>query len=586
MGEEDLEHKCGFTFLALRKPLEYYPPNFIRNKQFKMLFKSRNRGQGAAGLVTVNPYVPRELEYMFIDKEIGEGTSENLVEKLFCNLRHDHHGIVSIGHVRYPTHGSNTLHYAHPIERQHDRPTKRFAIVENGNHTNTSEQQQEVLSKGFRLTSDSDMQTIKTTIAFVLNREHELLKERELSNDEISNTIDWVDIISKASASWEGGYVLAGVLGNGDSFVAVDPCNIRPCSYYVDDDIIVAASETRAITSAFSHIKPRQVENLGGGKILRVRRDGSFDDTKNFTEQRDPANCHFEPQYFARPDSYVFGMSVYDYRTNGIAENLAQRIYEQIGEFDKDFVIVPVPNTSTPIAKEVSKYLSELVGFDIPFEIGINKDEAARGFISDEESRRDFIDLAYDPVHYVLEGKKVIVIDDSIVRGTTSKEKIVPSIAEGGASEIYLVSADAPVKYPCCYGIDMSEMKKFIYFEAMINLIADNDYDRELADAYHHAKAQRKSTRPDNVLHGLYSLFTEEELCNQIAEMIRPEGFDGKLRVLYNTPENIQEAGRKCHHTTPLLTCCLDGDHPYDGGMRIINNAFLNFMDGIDDRAY
>ncbi len=635
-----LTHECGLAYIRLRKPLSWFQqehadPLWGLRKLYLLMEKQHNRGQDGAGIACVkldmpagDPFLERErtakrnpIERLFdealspargmSDDELAQ-MSETKLKKRFPLL-----GEVLLGHLRYGTHSGRTSSMCHPYVRRTNTESRSIAMAGNFNLTNSPELFAKLVEYGLHPVGDSDTGVVLEKIGYFLDREHAHLEATlgpgsfqgldgaELAR-EVSRQLDLARVLRKATEYFDGGYVFGGLLGNGDSFVCRDPAGIRPGFFLVRDECIVVASERAAISTVFD-TDPREIEPIPPGHALISKRDGTFS-LERFAEPLALRQCTFERIYFSRGND----PSIYRERKQ-LGRNLAPRVVSLLkGDLDRA-VFGFIPNTSETSYLGILEELGEIrqkvaaeriwrmvesgtatresiaatLSGRVRGEKIAHKDQRLRTFITHDAARKDLVNHIYDITRgTVFPDDTLVVVDDSIVRGTTLRESIVTMLARLNPKAMVVASASPPIMYPDCYGIDMSQLGRFIAFEAAVSLARERSVDGVLDEiaAKCEEQAARAPERMKNHVARLYELFSHEEIERKVAELIRSKSlhWKGELHVLYQTVEGLRSA-------MPEQTgdWYFTGNYPTPGGYRVLNTAYLNWRRGNDGaRAY
>ncbi len=632
-------HHCGLAFLRLRQPLSYFSdryrdPAWGLRKLYLLMEKQHNRGQDGAGVAVVKFDMPPGAEYI---KRV-RSEKHNAIERVFDIVMEDvnafeeqetehltdtelkqrgaYIGEAYLGHLRYGTHSVNALANCHPYLRRNNTASRNLALAGNFNMTNSRELFEQLLDVGLSPTGDSDTQVVLERIGYCLDREHEFLHttmgpESFLGLDgralarEVSDEVDLVRILSKASESWDGGYVFVGLLGSGDGFVCRDPAGIRPAYYYIDEEVVAAASERAALANVFD-VDPERIEPLAPAHALVVKRDGRIDH-RSFTAALPLRSCSFERIYFSRGSD----PAIYKERKN-LGHVLAPRVLASLDDDLEHAVFSYIPNTAEAahvgLTEEIDRLarshqieevwqrvqlgnakradLERLLNGRLRTEQVAYKDQRLRTFITHDAARRDLVLHIYDITRGVVKpDETLVVLDDSIVRGTTLRESIITMLSRLNPRRIIIVSSAPPIMYPDCYGIDMSQLGRFIAFEAAVALLRDRDEAHLLDEVEQRCRAQEKSdpARMVNHVAAIYERFSLEELSNKIAELVRPRDIDwpGGVEIMYQTVDGLR-AAIPDHTGVWYFT----GEYPTPGGYRVLNTSYLDWREGRDGRAY
>jgi len=628
-SDDQIGHHCGIAFVRLRNDPGYYlekysDPYFLLNLVYLMLLRQRNRGQDAAGIAT--SFIPhhdrRDMEYLFKDKMISNDPVVDLYKSLLSTDRtgkciaDERMGQVMIGHVLYSTMLSDVdYRYVHPVEKTDAWPNRRIAIAMNGNFANNKEQREFMRSLGKAPTSVSDMETLAESFGHFLALSHEKLAQSGMDVEEISKKLDLVDVMKRVNRQLQGAFAIEGIVGNGDSFFCRDPFGIRPLYYFQNEEFVVAASEPSAIATTFSSlgISSDDIQELPPGHIFIIKADGRIK-LEQYSETVEDRPCMFEPVYFNRPNN----RGTYDIRKK-LGSSLAGKVKDILGDLS-DTIISYVPNTSLSAALGLYEELLNIQAADQAelilkmhqkgdlnresiarilqsrpkFEQTLTKDHKIRTFISQKKDRLQLVATAYDAIEdsaAMFRGKRVLEVEDSVVKGTTLEKNVIRTLVMAGAKEIIVVSSCPQIRYPCPYGIEMSTLREFIAFRAAIDLVSQRGYQGFLEEIKLQAQYQQEKIDsdpeylPENLVEKIYGLFGYDEISIKIGELVTPRDldWDGKIKVIYpDIEEHRQSHGRGRN----LDTACLDGTYPERGGLRVLNRALWNYFRNLDERAY
>lgn len=613
---DPIQHECGLAFIRLRKPFSYYLQEYGTamyglNKLYLLMEKQHNRGQDGAGIATVKlntePGYPfmhriRSIETMAIAdlfRQVSEELAE--LEKYQPELK-KHPGLMKgnmrfmgellLGHLRYGTQGRNNVEFCHPFIKCHTIPALNLALAGNFNLVNTEELFALVGIEPGVFQKQSDLAAMMEVV------HHFLVKEDELHPEKL----DIVNVLRKAASLFDGGYHVGGLIGNGDSFVLRDGHGIRPSYYYVSDDVIVAASERAAIRTTFN-VGENEVLELMPGHALIVRADGSYQ-VEQIIEPKERRACSFERIYFSRGND----KKIYRERT-ALGNRLSDHVLRAIDYDLKHTVFSFIPNTAEVafygLLKGMEDYLNnikiqritswgkdydadklaEMINRRIRVEKIANKDVKMRTFITEDVSRKELVQHVYDITYGSIKKHEdtVVVIDDSIVRGTTLRESIIRMLSRLEPKKIIIVSSAPQIRYPDCYGIDMSKMNDFIAFQAAIQLIKEQKMEYVLQDLYNKCRELERNNQlhTENVVRGIYKPFSAEDISKKIAQLITPQEISIPVSVIYQTIEDL-------HLSCPTNTgdWYFTGNYPTPGGNRVVNKAFINYMEGKNIRGY
>ncbi len=610
-----LKHECGLAYIRLLKPLSYYHQKygtafFGLNKLYLLMEKQHNRGQDGAGIATVKLNTEPGHQFMHrlrvggaqaiaqifqnISQEVGD------LEKMYPDIT-QHPGLmkgymrfmgeVIMGHLRYGTQGKNNVEYCHPFIKPHINPTRSLAMAGNFNLVNTDELFARLGQHPNNTVRESDLGAMIETIHYYLS----------MADDSNPAQLNIEGILKQATAHFDGGYVFCGLIGNGDSFVMRDPNGIRPCFYYQNDEVIVAASERAAIMTTFN-VAQENIKQLEPGHALIVNAKGEFTNAEILAPRQFTA-CSFERIYFSRgsdPDIYRERMA--------LGRNLAGTVLEALGNHLRHTIVSFIPNTAETafygLIKGLEDYLEEikvkriLARPDMPEEemrelikrrvriekIAI-KDVKMRTFITEDASRNEMVQHVYDITYGTVERgvDTLVIIDDSIVRGTTLKESIIKMLDRLGPKRIIIVSSAPQIRYPDCYGIDMSRMGDFIAFQAAVQLLGDNGQSDKLQQIYKLCKDAEATGNLDsqNFVQAVYEPFTAEQISKKIATMLRHKDVTAEVDVIYQSLDGLHNA---CPNN--LGDWYFTGNYPTNGGNRVANRSFMNYIEKQEGRGY
>lgn len=628
---ELIKHECGIAMVRLLQPLEYYQEKYGTafyglNKLRLLMQKQRNRGQDGAGIATIKidpapgtRYISRKrsnssnyLKDLF-DQVYGrfEGLSEDKLQNpAWLKKNTPYIGELLLGHLRYGTHGDNSIETCHPFLRQNNWMHRNLVLAGNFNLTNVDELFSELVELGQHPKEKSDTVTVLEKIGHFLDDEVERLftwfKPDGYSNQEISKLIfenlDIQRLLRRASKRFDGGYVMAGLIGHGDAFVMRDPSGIRPAFYYADNEVVVVASERPAIQTAFD-VNYRDIREVQPGHALIVKYHGEVSE-KTFIDPLERNACSFERIYFSRGtdrDIYI--------ERKRLGEQLTERVLEAV-DYDLDNTIFSyVPNTAETafygLIQGLSKYLDErkkqeildlgdnlkkkkldkILARKVRMEKLIVKDAKLRTFIADDASRGQLVSHVYDVTYGIVKDDvdTIVLLDDSIVRGTTLRDSILEITARLKPRRIVIVSSAPQIRFPDCYGIDMSKMHEFVAFQALVSLLQENNLEYKLEEVYDRCKISEEGSREEavNEVMALYELFPYEEVSARIAKIITPPHIEPEVKVIYQTLDGLHAA---CPDNKG--DWYFSGNYPTPGGNRVVNRSFINFMEKKNVRAY
>lgn len=589
--------------------------------------KQHNRGQDGAGVGVIKLNPEPGSPFIFRKRESGSGAIANIFDKISRKINASANkdqmkdstymkekvpfiGEVLLGHLRYGTYGGSASDLCHPFIRENNWMTRNLMLAGNFNMTNVDELFDMLVELGQHPVERADTVTMLEKIGHFLDEENqnqfEKFKTEGHSNKAITSLIadnmNVESILKRAMKDVDGGYVMAGMIGHGDSFIVRDPAGIRPCFYYQDDEVVVVTSERPAIQTGFNvHID--SIKELGPGNALIIKKDGSISEV-NVITPIEKKSCTFERIYFSRGND----RDIYTERKK-LGSLLSDKVLKSINFDIANTVFSYIPNTAATafygMIDGVLDYLSEYKVNEI-LKMGPNPDKAKleelialkprrekmavkdaklRTFITDDEHREDMVAHVYDVTYGLVRNDKdtLVVIDDSIVRGTTLRSSILRILDRLHPKRIVVVSSAPQIRYPDCYGIDMSRLKDFVAFQAMLALLKENKKEYMLQEVYAKCKAQEQLPKEEmvNYLKDLYDQFTDDQISNKIAEILRPEDLKAEVTVIYQSIENLHIA---CpNHTGDWY---FSGNYPTPGGNKVVNKSFINFMEGISARAY
>lgn len=626
-----IKHECGVAFIRLRKPLEYYQEKYgtfwygLAKLQYLMT-KQLNRGQDGAGMgvVKLNPdygsrYLARKRSasktaLMDIFEEIGEALND--IPKEFRNdvdylkKHYPYAGEMLLGHLRYGTYGGNSIENIHPFLRQNNWMARNLMLAGNYNITNTDELFNALIELGQQPKEKSDNVLMLEKIGHFIDEENQrlfgVLKSQGFTNLEISekikDEISLTNILKRSFKNVDGGYNMIGMLGHGDAFIIRDPAGIRPSHYYIDDEVVVVASERAAIQTAFN-IYPEDVQELGPGNALLVRKSGHVEEV-NITEPTERLSCSFERIYFSRGND----QSIYHERKE-LGRLLAKPVMNLLGNDLVNTVFSYVPNTAATSfyglidgiheirrdlqADALSKIdvknepdkVKEILSWRPRREKILVKDVKMRTFITNDSDRDDLVGHVYDITYGVVKSwnDTLVIMDDSVVRGTTLKKSILRILDRLEPKRIILVSSAPQIRYPDCYGIDMSRMGDFAAFAAAVELLKDKGMEQLLEDTYLAAKTElmKPNSQQRCVVQDVYASLSDAEVSKKIAEMLRPADLCAEFDILFQSVDNL-------HVACPgdLGDWYFTGNYPTPGGNQVANRSYVYYMEGRKDRAY
>ncbi|EAQ42605.1 amidophosphoribosyltransferase [Polaribacter sp. MED152] len=628
-----IKHECGIALVRLKKPLQFYKDKYGSafygiNKMYLLMEKQHNRGQDGAGFASVkfniepgtryisrvrsNKTQPIQDIFAQINDRINGVLEVNPDKKDDVAWQEEHMpyvGNLFLGHVRYGTFGKNSIESVHPFLRQSNWKHKNLIVAGNFNMTNSNQMLDELIELGQHPKEFTDTVTVMEKIGHFLEDEvgklYQKAKKQGFNKKDaspfIEENLSLKKVLKRSSKNWDGGYAMAGLVGHGDAFVLRDPNGIRPTFFYEDDEVVVVASERPVIQTVFN-VSIDKVQELERGHALIIKKSGKVS-IKKVNEPREKKSCSFERIYFSRGSD----ASIYEERKN-LGKYVFPQVLKSINSDVSNSVFSYIPNTAETSfygmteaaedllnqqktakilaggtklsAQKVTEILSERPRFE---KIAI-KDAKLRTFIADDNSRDDLVEHVYDITYGVVKPTdNLVIIDDSIVRGTTLKKSIIKILDRLNPKKIVVVSSAPQIRYPDCYGIDMARIDAFIAFKAAIALLKQTDQYHIVDEVYQKSKAQQNKEDEAivNYVKEIYSPFSSEEISAKIAEMLKTEEIKAEVEVIYQTVEGLHKA---CPDN--LGDWYFTGDYPTPGGMRVVNQAFINFYEGNDERAY
>ena len=573
---EQLKHECGVAMIRLLKPLSYYERKYGTwryglNKLYLMMEKQHNRGQEGAGVACVNLDAPAGEEYMFREKAEGK----DAITEIFKRVDGSFAGQLYMGHLRYSTTGKSGLQYVHPFLRRNNWRAKNLCLCGNFNMTNIDEVFSFLTAQGQSPRIYGDSYITLELMGHRLDREVERLftkaKEKGLQGtditDYIDNHVEIKNVLQTTMPHFDGGYVMCGLTGSGEMFAVRDPNGIRPAFWYQDDEVVVLASERPVIQTTFD-LQADDIQELMPGQSLIVRKNG-----KSGLEQILPAQklaaCSFERIYFSRGSD----RDIYLERKR-LGEQLTAAIIKAIDGDVAHTVFSYIPNTAEVAFHGMTDGMRRL-DHDVRIEKVVWKDIKLRTFISDGSERNDLAAHVYDITYGSLMPYEdnLVIIDDSIVRGTTLKESIFKILDRLHPKKIVMVSSSPQIRYPDYYGIDMSHLEELCAFRAAIALIKERGMERIIAETYRACKAMPMTA---NYVRAIYAPFTVDEINRKIVEMLRPEGMQAPIELVYQSIKGLHEACPQ-HPGDWYFT----GHYPTPGGIRMVNQAFVNYVEQV-----
>ncbi|MCH4830054.1 amidophosphoribosyltransferase [Flavobacterium covae] len=628
-----IKHECGIALLRLKKPLEYYKEKYGSafygvEKMYLLLEKQHNRGQDGAGLASIKLDVNPGVRYISRIRSNQAQPIQDIFAQINSRINHElelhpeyknnidllkentpYIGEVFLGHVRYGTFGKNSIENVHPFLRQNNWMNRNLIVAGNFNMTNVKELFSDLVRLGQHPKQMTDTVTVMEKIGHFLDDEvtelYQKCKEEGLSKQEatpvIAERLDVGRILRRASKNWDGGYAMAGLIGHGDAFVTRDPAGIRPAFYYHDEEIVVVASERPVIQTVFN-VPFESIQEITPGHAIIIKKNGLVIDEK-IREATLKKACSFERIYFSRGSD----AEIYQERKN-LGKLILPQVLKAINHDTNNTVFSYIPNTAETsffgMIEAANDFLNqrkidtilqykeqlspdklkEILDVKIRSEKIAIKDAKLRTFITNDDSRDDMVAHVYDVTYGVVKkSDNLVIIDDSIVRGTTLKKSIIKMMDRLNPKKIIIVSSAPQIRYPDCYGIDMAKLETLIAFQAMLELLKENKKYHLVDEVYTKCKAQehKQDSEVVNYVNELYAQFTDEQISDKIAEMLKEPTINAEIKIIFQSVQNLHEACSK-----NLGDWYFTGNYPTDGGNRVVNRAFMNFYEGKNMRAY
>ena len=624
-----IKHECGIVLLRLRKPLQYYidkykTPSYAVNKMYLLMQKQLNRGQDGVGIANIKLDMKPGYRYISRYRTIDSQPIETLFQKIGRKyqkalkegeekymdgawLKHNvaFSGEVWMGHLRYGTHGKNNIENCHPFLRQNNWRSRNLVVAGNFNMTNVDELFEKLIELGQHPKEKVDTVTAMEKIGHFLDEENELIfrKHKKVHSKAdlrqlIEDKIDLQRVLNRSCKDFDGGYAITGMVGYGAAFVARDPVGIRPAYYYADDEVIVVASEKPAIKTAFE-CNYEDIKEVSPGHALIIDKQGNYEH-KQFLEPQEKKACSFERIYFSRgtdPDIYR--------ERKELGRLMVPQVLKSINFDLKNTVFSYIPNTAEisflGMMSGVEDYLiskrkeiiiddkptadslEDLLTFKPRIEKLVLKDAKLRTFIADASHRDELVAHVYDTTFEVIQKDRdsLVIIDDSIVRGTTLEKSILTLLDNLNPKKIVIISSAPQIRFPDCYGIDMSKMKDFVAFRAVLALLIDEGKEYLLEDVLEKCLLDKDKVNEENYVKELYAPFSYDQVSQKIGEIVKPKKMKAALEVVFQTVEGLRKA---C--PDHLGDWYFTGDYPTKGGNSVVNTAFINFMKGVEVRAY
>ncbi|MDX5583856.1 MAG: amidophosphoribosyltransferase [Aureibaculum sp.] len=628
-----IKHECGIALVRLLKPLEFYQKKYGTsfygiNKMYLLMEKQHNRGQDGAGFASIKFDVQPGTRYISRVRSIKQSPIQDIFAQINerlnevleknPNKKNDVHwqienmpfvGNLFLGHVRYGTFGKNSIESVHPFLRQNNWRHKNLIVAGNFNMTNSKDLLQELIELGQHPKERTDTVTVMEKIGHFLDDEvsniYQRCKENNISKREASLVIEKelniTKILQRASKNWDGGYAMVGLIGHGDAFVLRDPSGIRPAYYYSDDEVVVVASERPVIQTAFN-VNYEAIKELDRAHALIIKKDGSTS-IEQILEQKPQKSCSFERIYFSRGSD----AEIYEERKN-LGKLIFPSVLKRIDNDIENSVFSYIPNTAETsffgIAEAAEEYLNKhkldrllkgkrnlsiekvtkILSERPRIEKIAIKDAKLRTFIADDNSRDDLVAHVYDVTYGVVKPTdNLVVIDDSIVRGTTLKKSIIKILDRLNPKKIVIVSSAPQIRYPDCYGIDMAKLEEFIAFKATLELLKETNQYHIVEEVYLKCKNQDSLEEHliVNYVREIYNPFTADQISAKIAQMLKTETINADINVIFQSIENLHIACPK-----NAGDWYFTGNYPTIGGTKVVNRAFINFYEGKNKRAY
>ena len=621
---EPIKHECGVALIRLLKPLEYYQEKYGTwmyglNKLYLLMEKQHNRGQEGAGFAVLKMEAHPGEEFFFRERALGSGaiseifskanhkfedfTPEQMHDAEFAKMHIPYAGEVYMGHLRYSTTGRSGLDFVHPFIRRNNFRDKSLCVCGNFNLTNVDEIFEDVMDSGQHPRRYSDTYMILEQLGFRLDREVERLYKQYNDEDrpgrevtaEIEKHIIIENILKTSSPSWDGGYCICGMTGSGESFAVRDPWGIRPAFYFRNDEMVVVASERPVIQTAFE-IARKDVHELLPGQAIVINQAGEVNPPQKIKQ------CSFERIYFSRGND----AEIYQER-KVLGRSLAEKVFAACDNDLEHSVFSFIPNTAEVAymglveglndilnrqkaqmiralgSDYTDQQLQDILSMHVRNEKIANKDIKLRTFIAEGASRNDLASHVYDVTYGCIENlvDNLVAIDDSIVRGTTLKQSVIKILNTLHPRKIIIVSSAPQIRYPDCYGIDMSRMGEFIAFRAAVELLKESGQEHILEEVYRKCKAQESLPKEKvrNYVKEIYAPFTADQISDKISQMLTPDSVKVPVEIIYQTIEGLHEACPN-HKGDWYFT----GDYPTAGGNRLVNLAYINYFEGNDSK--
>ncbi|HQQ93317.1 MAG TPA: amidophosphoribosyltransferase [Bacteroidia bacterium] len=631
---DKIHHECGVTLIRLLKPIDYYKEKYGSaryglHKLYQIMEKMINRGQDGAGVATIKLDSEPGTSYLERLRSIENKATQDIFNKInnhFVQAQKRHPeeykkaqwqkanipflGELLLGHLRYGTFGKNGVQSCHPFTRKNNWMSRNLVVAGNFNLTNVDELFTHLLELGQHPIEKADTITVMEKIGHFLDKENDRLfkkyKEQNEKNYEISKLIqehlDVASILRESSKKWDGGYVMCGMIGHGDAFVLRDPNGIRPAYYYRDEEIIVVASE-RPVIQTVLNVPFSEVQEVKPGHALIIKKNGSFSE-EQIIEPEKRLSCSFERIYFSRSND----AEIYHERMN-LGRLLTAQVLKSVNNDMENTVFSYIPNTAeiafSGLVEGLRDYLNpwkvaaiaklganpreedvlKIIGKKARVHKIIHKDAKQRTFITNDESRDSLVNLVYDITYGTIRPglDNLVVLDDSIVRGTTLKQSILRILDRLNPKKIVVVSSAPQIRYPDCYGIDMAVLNRFVAFEAAISMLRESGRESYIRSVYERTleELQKPKEEQQNLVKEIYAPFSADEISDKISKLIRPKDLKSELQIIYQNLENLHEA---CPNNAG--DWYFSGNYPTPGGNKVSNQSFVNYIEGNNKRAY
>ena len=631
---DQIKHECGIALVRLLKPLEYYVAKYGSafwglNKIHLLMEKQHNRGQDGAGLANIKldmlpgqRYINRlrsnsaspikDIFKTVFDtfEEVRAQNPDRLKDIQWLKNNLDFTGEVFLGHLRYGTFGKNDIENLHPVMRENNWKTRSLVLAGNFNMTNVDELFDKLVELGQYPVQTSDTITILEKIGHFLDKENEELyrklklegfSKRE-STQKIESELDLKKVLVRSSAAWDGGYAIAGMLGHGDAFVLRDPAGIRPAYYYADDEVVVAASE-RPVIQTTLNVSFESIKELQPGNALIIKKNGTYSEVE-FKQPIERRSCSFERIYFSRGTDveiykerkalgrlltpsilkavdFDIPRTVFSYIPNTAIDayyGMMEELHHFCDQIKKDRILEAAGNLDKEKLDEIFKLTPRVEKVAV-------KDIKMRTFITEDSKRDDLVGHVYDITYGTIRPgvDSLVILDDSIVRGTTLKQSIISILDRLGPKNIVVASSAPQIRYPDCYGIDMAKISDFIVFQAAIALLKETRQEGVINEVYRKCKSQELLPKEQivNYVKGIYAPFTYEQISDKVSQLVTPVGIKAKVKVVYQNIENLHVACPK-----HLGDWYFTGNYPTPGGNKVVNKTFINYIEGRNERGY